>query len=83
MGYNGNSDSSSEGGQRRRRRRRGLESSDSDIDEDEAARRYNSKHNKGNDSDDLSFGESWLDRIRRKQKSGATEGHTLKEMLDS
>ena len=77
----GNSDSSDEGGQRRRRRR--GSSSDSDIDEDEAARRFNRKHNHGYDSDEIGFGESWLDKIRRKQKSGATEGHTLKEMLDS
>lgn len=67
-------DSDSDGGRRRRRQK---DSSDSDIDEDEAARRFNKKHSAPIESD------SWIDRLRRKQKSGVTQGHTLKEMLES
>ena len=67
QGYNYASESSSDEyglGSRQKRRKRKLDSS-SDVDEEEAARRYNRK----NEKKGL---ESWLDRIQRKMKTGAT-----------
>ena len=57
------------GEQHRKRKHR---NSDSDIDEDEAAKRYNQKQGP------LA---SWLDKIQRKSKSGATQSYTMQEML--
>ena len=77
-GYGRESDGSydSDSGYGKRRNRRGACESDSDIDEEEAARRYNKKHEK-------SLTNAWIDRLRRKQASGATTGATLKELLES
>lgn len=60
------------GDQRRKKKRR---HSDSDMDEEEAARRYNQRHQRQGGL------ASWLDRIQRKSKAGATQSHTLHEML--
>ena len=78
-GGDDSSDSDEYGCQNRRKRnRKGRQcDSSSDIDEEEAARRYNAKHG------GLGRSQAWLDRLQRKQKQGATDGQTIKEMLSS
>ena len=55
-------------------------SDDSDIDEDEAARRYNRKHETKLDL----LKQSFLDRVRKGTSGAANDGgYTLKDMLES